>query len=190
MPNGRTHEAINLTFFAGLAAGYAYARSQGLATELEQLIAPQTVATFSVSYLVGTFLVTPDLDLAEQGVRAKSNWGLLGLLWIPYGAMFSHRGLSHTWLAGPMTRLIYMVVVALALSYVASAIAPFFGYNFSVKMQLVKNGQELMIGALVGYYVSQWLHLIADGIAPDHGFKRKGFKKFGFKKTKRNFSRK
>lgn len=190
MPSGRTHEAINLTFFGGLAAGYAYARSQGLAAELEQLVSPQTMATFSISYLVGTFLVTPDLDLAEQGVRAKSNWGLLGLLWIPYGAMFSHRGLSHTWLVGPMTRLIYMTMVALALSYAASLIAPFFGYTFSVRTQLVRNGQELLIGALVGYYVSQWLHLIADGISPDHGFKRRGFKKFGFKKTKRNFSRK
>jgi uncharacterized metal-binding protein len=186
MPNGRTHEAINLTFFGGLAAGYAYARSQGLAVELEQLVTPQTIATFSISYLVGTFLVTPDLDLAEQGVRAKSNWGLLGLLWIPYGSMFSHRGLSHTWLVGPMTRLIYMVIVALALSYVASAVAPFFGYSFSVKTQLVKNGQELAMGALIGYYVSQWLHLIADGIAPDHGFKRRAFKPKG----RRGFSRK
>jgi uncharacterized metal-binding protein len=186
VPNGRTHEAINLTFFAGLAAGYAYARSQGLVAELGQLITPQAVTTFSVSYLVGTFLVTPDLDLAEQGVRAKSNWGLLGLLWIPYGALFSHRGLSHTWLVGPLTRLIYMLIVALALSYVASAVAPFFGYNFSVKTQLVRNGQELAIGALIGYYVSQWLHLIADGIAPDHGFKRRTFKS----KSKRSFSRK
>jgi uncharacterized metal-binding protein len=187
MPNGRTHEAINLTFFAGLAAGYAYARSQGLVAELGQLVTPQAVTTFSVSYLVGTFLVTPDLDLAEQGVRAKSNWGLLGLLWIPYGALFSHRGLSHTWLVGPLTRLIYMLIVALALSYVASAVAPFFGYNFSVKTQLVRNGQELAIGALIGYYVSQWLHLIADGIAPDHGFKRRSK---SFSKTKRGFSRK
>jgi uncharacterized metal-binding protein len=186
VPNGRTHEAINLTFFAGLAAGYAYARTQGLAAELEQLVPPQAVATFSVSYLVGTFLVTPDLDLAEQGVRAKSNWGLLGLLWIPYGSMFSHRGLSHTWLVGPMTRLIYMLIVALALSYVASGVAPFFGYNFSVKTQLVRNGQELAIGALIGYYVSQWLHLIADGIAPDHGVRRSSMGR----RTKRGFSRK
>jgi uncharacterized metal-binding protein len=186
VPNGRTHEAINLTFYAGLAAGYAYAKSQGLTAELEQLITPQIITTFSASYLVGTFLVTPDLDLAEQGVRAKSNWGLLGMLWIPYGAMFSHRGLSHTWLVGPMTRLIYMVVVALAISYVASAIAPFFGYTFSIRTQLVRNGQELAIGALIGYYLSQWLHLVADGIAPDHGFMRKG-KSFN---KKRGFSRK
>jgi uncharacterized metal-binding protein len=190
VPNGRTHEAINLTFYTGLAAGYAYAKSQGLTEEVAQILTPQVLSTFSISYLVGTFLVTPDLDLAEQGVRAKSNWGLLGLLWVPYGAMFSHRGLSHTWLVGPMTRLIYMAVVALALSYTASVIAPFFGYTFSVRTQLVRNGQELLIGALIGYYVSQWLHLIADGISPDHGFKRGGFKNKNFKSKKRSFSRK
>jgi uncharacterized metal-binding protein len=177
VPNGRTHEAINLTFFAGLAAGYAYARSRGMTAELEQLVSPQSVTLFSISYLVGTFLVTPDLDLAENSVRAKSNWGLLGLLWIPYGALFSHRGLSHTWIVGPLTRLLYMVVVALALSYVASVIAPFFGYSFSIRTQLVNNWQELAIGALAGYYVSQWLHLIADGIAPDHGARRSKFKR-------------
>lgn len=185
MPNGRTHEAINLTFYAGLAAGYAYARTQGLTAELEQIVTPQAVTTFSVSYLVGTFLVTPDLDLAEQGVRAKSNWGLLGMLWIPYGAMFSHRGLSHTWILGPLTRILYIAVVALALSYAAAWVAPFFGYRLSIRTQLVENWRELAVGALLGYYLSQWLHLVADGISPDHGFKRGSFKN-----KKRNFSRK
>ncbi|MGL4610387.1 MAG: metal-binding protein [Trueperaceae bacterium] len=173
MPNGRTHEAINLTVFSGLAAGYAYARSQGMTAEWGQLFTPQVVTTFSVSYLLGTFLVTPDLDLAEQGVRAKSNWGLLGLLWVPYGAMFSHRGLSHTWILGPLTRAIYLAVLALVFSYVAALIAPFFGYNISIQAQLGANWRELVVGAVAGYYVSQWLHLIADGVAPDHGFKRR-----------------
>jgi uncharacterized metal-binding protein len=184
VPNGRTHEAINLTFYAGLAAGYAYARTQGLTDEVAQILTPQVITTFSASYLVGTFLVTPDLDLAEQGVRAKNNWGLLGMLWIPYGAMFSHRGLSHSWLLGPLTRILYIAVVALTLAYVAAAMAPFFGYTLSIRTQLVENWRELALGALIGYYVSQWLHLIADGIAPDHGFKRRAVK------AKRNLSRK
>lgn len=169
MPSGRVHEAINLTFFAGLAAGYAYARTQGMTSELEQVIASQTITAFSTSYLIGTFLVTPDLDLAEQGVRAKSNWGLLGLLWIPYGAIFSHRGLSHSWIVGPLTRILYLTIVFLALSWVAAQITPYFGYSFSIKAQLGENWRELAMGALIGYYLAQWLHLVADGIAPDHG---------------------
>jgi uncharacterized metal-binding protein len=28
-------------------------------------------------------------------------------------------------------------------------------------------GQTEIIAAVIGYYASQWLHLIADGVAPD-----------------------
>lgn len=173
MPSGQTHEAINLTFFGGLAAGYAYARSQGITTDIDIMFEPQTLTLFSVCYLIGSFLVTPDLDLAEQHVRAKRHWGLLGLLWIPYGVLFNHRGLSHTWILGPATRLVYMVVVGLAAAYLVTYTLPYFGYQISFRAQLVSNWQELTLGALAGYYLSQWLHLAADGIWPDHGAKRR-----------------
>ena len=93
------------------------------------------VGAFALSYLIGTFLVTPDLDLAEQGVRAKTHWGLFGLLWIPYGAIFSHRGHSHSWIVGPLTRILYLTIIVLALSWVTSKVAPYFGYSFSLKSQ-------------------------------------------------------
>lgn len=179
MPSGRTHEAVNLAFFGGLALGYTYARAQGLLGGLESFLTRPTLTLFSLSYFVGTFLVTPDLDLAENSVRSKSNWGLLGLLWIPYGAMFSHRGLSHTWLVGPLTRLVYMVMVALALSWLVSAAAPLLGYEVSVRARLLKAWPQLGVAALLGYYLSQWLHLLADGIRPDHGARRQRSRKRG-----------
>jgi uncharacterized metal-binding protein len=170
--SGRAHESINLGAYIGLAAAYQYARSQGALAGAEALVNRQTLTLFSLSYLIGTFLVTPDLDLAEQRVRSKSNWGLLGLLWVPYGALFSHRGLSHSWFLGPLTRLLYMVVVALAISWLAAVLAPLFGYSLSVRTYLVTGWQQLALAALVGYYLSQWLHLVADGIWPDHGARR------------------
>jgi len=178
MPSGRAHEAINLAVYAAAAASYAYARQRGLTAEVDTLLAPETLTAFSTSYFVGTFLVTPDLDLAENRMQARNNWGLLGLLWIPYGALFEHRGLSHTWLIGPLTRLIYLALLALALSWGASVVGPYFGYSFNLEFVLSENWQELAVGALAGYYLSQWLHLIADGIQPDHAWK-------GRKKRKR-----
>ena len=169
MPSGRVHETINLVVFGAAAAAYTYAQAHGYTERFDTLLAPETAALFTVSYLVGTFLVTPDLDLADNRVRAKSNWGLLGLLWAPYGEMFSHRGLSHTWFVGPMTRLLYMVMVGLALSWVATVISSHFGYTFSVRAGWRENSWELSLGSLLGYYLSQWLHLIADGVKPDHG---------------------
>lgn len=173
VPNGRTHESINLVTFAGIATGYAYARAQGLTSEFDTLFSQQSVTLFSLSFMIGTFLITPDLDLAENNVRAKDNWGLFGLLWVPYGSMFKHRGLSHTWFVGPLTRLIYMMMLALAGSWLVTQLSPYFGYSFSIRTQLAENWQELSLGALAGYYLSQWLHLIADGVWPDHGLKRR-----------------
>ncbi len=169
MPSGRAHESINLLAYGGAAVAYAYARQQGLTGEFDTLLAPETLKTFTLSYLIGTFLITPDMDLAENRMQARNNWGLLGTLWIPYGALFSHRGLSHSWLIGPLTRLVYLALIAIALWWAAAQVGPYFGYNFSFKAELNQNWQELAIGALSGYYLSQWLHLVADGIQPDHG---------------------
>ncbi|UCH26370.1 MAG: metal-binding protein [Trueperaceae bacterium] len=167
MATGRTHETINLVALGALAAGYVIGTANGVATEFTANISPQMRLVFGVSYLIGTFLVTPDLDLAEGHVRAKSNWGLLGLLWVPYGLIFRHRGLSHTWLVGPLTRLLYMVMLGLVTCSLISALGPYLGYTFSIEAQLSRNWLDLAVGALAGYYLSQWLHLIADGLWPD-----------------------
>ena len=179
MPSGRAHESINLLVYGAAAVAYVYARQAGLTKEFDTLLAPETLKTFSLSYFIGTFLVTPDLDLAENRMQARNNWGLLGMLWIPYGALFSHRGLSHSWIVGPLTRLLYLACLGLALSWAAAQVGPYFGYSFSFKAELVQNWPELAIGALSGYYLSQWLHLIADGIRPDHGFRKRGGKTGG-----------
>ena len=72
-----------------------------------------------------------------------------------------------------MTRLLYLALVALALSWGVSVLSPYFGYTFRIRLALRENWQELAIGALAGYYLSQWLHLLADGIQPDHMWKRR-----------------
>ncbi len=185
MPSGRAHESINLLVYGAAAVFYVYARQEGLTAKFDTLFAPETLQTFSLSYLIGTFLVTPDLDLAENRMQARNNWGLLGMLWIPYGALFSHRGLSHTWVIGPLTRLLYLAFLASALFWAATQVGPYFGYTFSFKTELTQNWPELAIGALAGYYLSQWLHLLADGIRPDHGFRKRSSRRRSTKRTKR-----
>ncbi len=166
VPSGRTHETINLVTLGVMAVGYAYGRAQGLAADLEAALPPPARTAFLASYLVGTFLITPDLDLAENRVRAKENWGLLGLLWVPYGHLFKHRGLSHSWLLGPLTRLIYIAMLSLLFSALAATLGPYLGYEFRFEAQLGDAWRELALGAVIGYYLSQWIHLIADGIRP------------------------
>ncbi|TBH20758.1 metal-binding protein [Thermus thermamylovorans] len=161
MPSGRVHEAINLTALGGAAAAYlAYGGSP------EE---PRALA-FALAYLGGTFLLSPDLDLSERGVRAQRRWGLLGLLWRPYGWLFRHRGLSHTWVLGPLTRLGYLAVLLGGLLFLAQGVAAHLGMPFSLR--LPPWPPEVWGFALLGYYLSQWLHLAADGLWPDHDLKR------------------
>ncbi|WP_424949870.1 metal-binding protein [Deinococcus sp.] len=175
VPSGRIHNLINVAVYAGLSAAALFlTRTQGVT------ITPVQALAFSVGYGVGTFLLSPDLDLAEGHVDSKRRWGPLGFLWAPYGMVFSHRGLSHTWILGPLTRLLYLALMALLVWGLAQAVVPhgplpdWFLSPPPLTHQVLSF--KVVYPLLGGYYLSQWLHLIADGIRPDHGLRRGGRK--------------
>ena len=151
MPSGRVHNTINTLAFLTFTAGYTYAYSGGLVP-----FEPVAAVAFTAAFAAGTFLLSPDLDLAERHVSSKRAWGWLGFLWIPYGWLMSHRGLSHTWVVGPLTRLAYLAAL-LALP----------AYLLREHLHLLRFSQAEALAAAAGYYASQWLHLIADGVMPD-----------------------
>lgn len=160
MPSGRVHEAINLSVLGLATAAYWVYR--------QDLEVPQPVAVaFMGSYLLGTFLITPDLDLAEQQVRAKGRWGWMGWLWVPYGWMFTHRGLSHTWVVGPLTRILYLGAMGVLVYWFFTTLSSYLGLNIHLQPHFKAPPQEVIWALVLGYYASQWLHLIADGIWPD-----------------------
>jgi uncharacterized metal-binding protein len=161
VPSGVVHETINLAVLGAATVAYLnYGQGQ-----LEQ----QVGLACAGAYLIGTFLVTPDLDLAEQKVRPKGRWGLLGMLWVPYGWMFSHRGISHTWIVGPLTRLLYMALMGVVLYWLVVNTVKYFGVEFSWRAKLTAPPQEIVWAGVLGYYVSQWLHVLADYFWPDFG---------------------
>jgi uncharacterized metal-binding protein len=151
MPSGRVHNAINTMTYLAAAGAYGYAHTQNL-LRLE----PQQIIVGSMAFFAGTFLLSPDLDLSEQNNSSKRAWGWLGFVWVPYGWVMSHRGMSHTWLVGPLTRLVYLALL-LALP----------AYLLRDQLTTWRIGQAELMAAVIGYYASQWLHLVADGVAPD-----------------------
>ncbi|PNY79962.1 metal-binding protein [Deinococcus koreensis] len=163
MPSGRVHNLVNIGAYSLLSAVALIGSRQELFT-----LTPAQALTFTLGFAVGTFLLSPDLDLAEGRVDSKRHWGLLGVLWVPYGMLFSHRGLSHTWLLGPLTRLAYLALMVALVVGLLSYVAP------SVTLPELPQPISLKVLAplILGYYLSQWLHLIADGVRPDHGVRR------------------
>ncbi len=178
MPSGKVHNVINTLSLLGLGAAAGYAQTSGY-VHLEA----GAVLAFCGAFAAGTYLLSPDLDLAEQHVSTKNNWGPLGFLWVPYGWVFSHRGMSHSWLLGPLTRLIYLALLLVLpvlllrgpiLNVNLEGMARGPAYDLLRSMQgfwlRPEIARDTLIALVLGYYVSQWLHLIADGVAPDVNF--------------------
>lgn len=163
VPSGRVHNLINIAAYSVLAAGVLYATRQHLV-----VVTQAQTLNFTLGFAAGTFLLSPDLDLSEGQVDSKRHWGLLGFLWIPYGMLFSHRGLSHTWILGPLTRIAYVAVIVALIVGLLRSFAP------DVPLPRIPQPISLkfLLPIMLGYYLSQWLHLIADGVRPDHGMRR------------------
>ncbi|UQN05863.1 metal-binding protein [Deinococcus sp. QL22] len=166
VPSGRVHNLINVAAYSVLAGGVLLASAQNVVA-----VSPTQAVYFSLAYAAGTFLLSPDLDLAEGHVNSKRYWGVLGFLWAPYGMIFSHRGISHTWVVGPLTRLAYLAIMVGIGVGLISLVFP--GVRLPTFPQTL-NVAELwpaLWPLLLGYYLSQWLHLMADGVRPDHGMR-------------------
>jgi len=139
MPDGRTHERTNL--FLGASAFSLLAWQKALPPEL--------LLAGSAGFMVGTFLVTPDMDQAGKGgSRAVKRWGPLALLWLPYGFVFKHRGLSHLWPLGALTRLLYLLLLA----------SPILGQT----LNWLSSPPSLAF--LAGFLLADFLHVLLDKI--------------------------
>ena len=143
MASGRTHESFNLAL-VGAAGGAGYALG----------LPDPALWGFVAGGLVGTFWVTPDLDLAGQArVRPLRYWGPLAVLWWPYGWVRRHRGVSHSWVVGPLERLLYLGLLA------AGGLA-LLGVDLAAGWAALR---PYAPGGLAGYLLAQWGHLLLDG---------------------------
>ncbi len=76
---------------------------------------------FVGGYLVGTFLLSPDLDLPRS--RPSKRWRSLRFIWRPYQAVSKHRGVSHVPIIGTSLRLTYFLLVLFFLYFVLLGIS-------------------------------------------------------------------
>lgn len=148
MPNARTHDAINIAGLTSLLIGYSLAHANGLVPHAD----PRTLIAFAAGFAAGTYLLSPDLDL--HGSRPKKRWGALRLVWLPYATLMPHRGLSHGWLLGPLTRLAYLALLLAPLLFLP--------ISHELLRQHSAALAPTLLTATLGYYCATWLHLAAD----------------------------
>lgn len=152
MPSGDLHTGVNLITLAGIAGPLAALH-----------VSQDLLLSLAAGYLIGTLLITPDLDLAGHvRVRAQRNWGVWGNLWRPLSLFVRHRGVTHTYVRGPLLLLGYAAVL-LALPVTALLAVD---RALDVPLRVPTPGGPLLAAALGGYLLAYWLHLWLDGYRP------------------------
>jgi len=67
----------------------------------------ELILTFGVCFIYATLYMNPDLDLANK-IKLFSIRGILTLPFRFYSLIFSHRGISHTFFLGTVTRVTWL----------------------------------------------------------------------------------
>ncbi len=141
MPQGRTHLAFELGTLPGWVAA-------GAALHVER--AP--LVFFTGAYVVASLFLSPDLDLTRSDPSRR--WRRARFLWRPYALLFRHRGMSHSPLLGPLTRILYLAAVGAALGTVLHL-------TLGVPFPRSVPG-ESVLPVLAGLYLPHLLHVFLD----------------------------
>lgn len=111
--------------------------------------------------------ISPDLDMRQRTVSETTllRWSLgVGYIWIflwyPYSMLFRHRGVSHTPLIGTVTRVLYLLGMALLVQYTAHILS---GANWSI-WTWVEQHQQPIAMFIAGLAISDIGHWVLDHV--------------------------
>jgi Uncharacterized metal-binding protein len=147
MPDGKTHDTINAAVLIAVIFGLYYLIWKETAIASGYLNT-STILAFSVSYLFATFFLSPDLDINSKPYK---RWGMLRIIWWPYKVVFKHRGFSHHPIVGPLSIVLNLAVVVIALLLIGG-------------VDLQKIPLSFTVAATAGIVLSMEVHIISDNI--------------------------
>ncbi|MEJ5172266.1 MAG: metal-binding protein [Hydrogenothermaceae bacterium] len=150
MASGRAHDLVNLAAFGPIV----------------YYLQPTEFVSFTVGYMVGTFLLSPDNDIYHSSVNKR--WKILKFFWYPYTRLFSHRGISHIPFYGTLTKLVYLGAIFLISLFVLKFILINFGdKTFSGYLGLIDFDwyiitNPIVISFFVGLLIAEIIHIFTD----------------------------
>jgi len=152
MPSAQVHTSVNL---AALLCGLGVGAGLGLLhAELWQ--------PFALGFAFSTLSLSPDLDLAASvRVDSRKNWGLLGGLWMPFGRLVKHRGVT-PFVRGPVVLLAYLSVLVLLVRLMGWLVAG----ALSLRVPVVVVHPVVVGWGLLGVMSAHAIHVVLDGYRP------------------------
>lgn len=124
---------------------------------------------FGIGYLLGTFLLSPDIDLSYS--KPSQRIGKLKYLWFPFWIFSKHRGITHVPFLGSLIKIFYLMLIFVIGYFIILGI--FSIINFIPKWFLTFNPFEFIQNLfvkeeffyfLLGIILADILHIILDGI--------------------------
>ncbi|WP_461829269.1 DUF2227 family putative metal-binding protein [Aquifex sp.] len=103
----KTHEFFNLVLYIPAVA----------------FLPKEYLVPFSLGYFLGTFLLSPDIDLSFS--KPARRWRFLRFLWLPFWVFSRHRGITHVPLLGSLVKLFYLGFLFVFLYFVILGILSF-----------------------------------------------------------------
>jgi uncharacterized metal-binding protein len=154
MALGKSHDAVNLLFLP-----------------LPLYFLPKEFyIPFTLGYLIGTFFLSPDLDLKHS--KPSRRWRYLKVMWLPYQKSSRHRGMSHVPILGTFLRLMYLNLLVVFIYFVAIGVlytvSPHLSYpllSFDLKAffdHLAKSESSFYF--LLGLFLSEVFHVLLDAL--------------------------
>ncbi|PWU16520.1 MAG: hypothetical protein C5B45_00330 [Chlamydiae bacterium] len=144
MANYRTHTGFNLFLILPVLLGFGYYFFQP---------SERALITFTATFTYATLFMNPDVDLVHK-IKLFSLRGFITLPFRGYSKIFKHRGISHSFLLGSFTRIIWF-----------SSILFLLGFSFSFSDNLFsfcRYFKTYFIYALIGICLADWSHLLLD----------------------------
>ncbi|GAB6066435.1 metal-binding protein [Aquifex pyrophilus] len=100
MASYKGHEAFNVVMF----------------TPFVFVIPKDYLIYFGTGYFLGTFLLSPDIDLSHS--KPSQRLKFLKAIWFPFWFFSKHRGITHKPFLGTFVKLFYLIFISLFLFFV------------------------------------------------------------------------
>ena len=108
------------------------------------------------------------MDLAKSD--PQNRWGALKVLWKPYARIFSHRGISHNPVFGPLTRIAYIGFIAAGVNGLLHLVGNFWsiepiGVEQVWEVTRIVVHEEWLWYTAVGLVLPNELHILVDRLS-------------------------
>ncbi len=134
---GKEHEIINILLLPPVLT----------------IIPAEGTFPFSIGYIIGTFFISPDIDIPHS--RSSKRWNILKIFWYPLWMVVGHRGVLHIPIVGTFVKLIYLLLIFFPIYNLLESLFPVGLY--------IKHIDEIKLFYFtLGIIIADILHILLD----------------------------